>query len=58
MCQLAGGGGRSKGQRMKGKDERAVGPGEDVGEAPGADLGFGFLAGGHGGGVISRGLGG
>ena len=29
------------------EDIRAIGPGEDVGEAPGSDLGFGFFAGGR-----------
>ena len=36
-------------ERMGKRGIRAIGPGEDVGEAPGSDLGFGFFAGGGGG---------
>ena len=41
----AGGGGRGVG--LGERSVRAIGPCEDVREAPGSDLGFGFFAGGR-----------
>ena len=39
-------------RRRGGEGIRAIGTGEDGFEAPGADEGFGFGAGGHGGAVV------
>ena len=53
--QERGKGGRFSWRRRGGEGIRAIGPGEDGFEAPGADEGFGFGAGGHGGGVCGGG---